>query len=151
MKNEGVSLLEVIVVLLIITIIVSLSMPYVKQSRTDNLHIISEKIIFSIKRYRSISILEQKEIDVIISNEKSKANNNNGEKFIYISENIDASVTSATVLYNIQSYPVIRFFPDGSSSGGIITLKKRNDKIDIFVDWFSGGVRRLYEGNNSSR
>ncbi len=34
----------------------------------------------------------------------------------------------------------IRFFPDGSSTGGGVTLIRNGDRFDVLVNWLTGGV-----------
>ncbi len=34
----------------------------------------------------------------------------------------------------------IRFFPDGSSSGGDVVLSRGGERYDVLVDWLTGGV-----------
>jgi len=34
----------------------------------------------------------------------------------------------------------IRFFPDGSSTGGAVTLGRGGERVDVKVDWLTGGV-----------
>lgn len=34
----------------------------------------------------------------------------------------------------------IRFYPDGSSSGGSVALSLGNDRVDVAVDWLTGGI-----------
>lgn len=34
----------------------------------------------------------------------------------------------------------IRFFPDGSSSGGGVALSRGGERYDVLVDWLTGGV-----------
>lgn len=34
----------------------------------------------------------------------------------------------------------IRFFPDGSSTGGGVTLRRGNDRVEVLVNWLTGGV-----------
>lgn len=34
----------------------------------------------------------------------------------------------------------IRFFPDGSSTGGGVTLSRGGDRFDVLVNWLTGGV-----------
>ena len=34
----------------------------------------------------------------------------------------------------------IRFFPDGSSSGGAVTLSRGSDRFEVQVNWLTGGV-----------
>ncbi|MBV8534572.1 MAG: GspH/FimT family pseudopilin [Alphaproteobacteria bacterium] len=34
----------------------------------------------------------------------------------------------------------IRFFPDGSSTGGAVTLSRGGDRFEVLVNWLTGGV-----------
>jgi len=34
----------------------------------------------------------------------------------------------------------IRFFPDGSSTGGGVTLSRGSDRFEVLVNWLTGGV-----------
>jgi general secretion pathway protein H len=34
----------------------------------------------------------------------------------------------------------IRFFPDGSSTGGAVTLSRGSDRFEVLVNWLTGGV-----------
>lgn len=35
----------------------------------------------------------------------------------------------------------IRFFPDGTSTGGTVTLRRGDEVVAVKVDWFDGGIR----------
>jgi general secretion pathway protein H len=35
---------------------------------------------------------------------------------------------------------LIRFYPDGSSTGGGVSLQRGRDRFDILVNWLTGGV-----------
>ncbi len=35
---------------------------------------------------------------------------------------------------------LIRFFPDGSSSGGGVTLGRNGERVDVLVEWMTGSV-----------
>ncbi len=39
-----------------------------------------------------------------------------------------------------ESIANIRFFPDGSSTGGRITLRGGSDDYDVSVDWITGRI-----------
>lgn len=45
-----------------------------------------------------------------------------------------------------QSAGRIRFFPDGSSTGGRVRLQAEGRRIDVLVDWLTGRVRLNYDG-----
>lgn len=64
----------------------------------------------------------------------------NGDRVVQIPDNIDMEVLSAREL-NIQDTGVIRFYPDGSSSGGVVGLASRSGKTsEVQVDWLLGRV-----------
>ena len=53
---------------------------------------------------------------------------------------IDLDVFSATSQSQLDNLAVIRFAPDGSSSGGRIILSSNNKKYIVYVDWLTGRV-----------
>jgi general secretion pathway protein H len=56
---------------------------------------------------------------------------------------LPSSQTISLSRYNqsaIDQGPQIEFLPDGSSSGGILTIAAGKDHIDVSIDWLSGRV-----------
>lgn len=63
-----------------------------------------------------------------------------------INREIDLSVfTSTSELSEDGKNANIRFYPDGSSSGGRITLTMGNDKSAVDVVWITGQVNILHD------
>jgi general secretion pathway protein H len=62
------------------------------------------------------------------------------------------SITLTTADDEIVSPSVgtIRFFPDGSSTGGGLAILRRPDRYDVLVDWLTGGVS-IYERKATAR
>jgi general secretion pathway protein H len=63
----------------------------------------------------------------------------NSKSFTF-KNNIDLNVFSASSLNKSEDVAEIRFAPDGSSSGGRVTLSSRNKKYVVYVDWLTGRV-----------
>lgn len=60
-----------------------------------------------------------------------------------VDDDLTLGVQSARQLVSERGVAVIRFFPDGSSSGGSITLKRESgDGVRLRVDWLLGRVTR---------
>lgn len=63
-----------------------------------------------------------------------------GEEVVYIPDSIDIEVLAAREL-NFNDTGVIRFYPDGSSSGGVVALSSSAGKSsEVQVDWLLGRV-----------
>jgi general secretion pathway protein H len=48
------------------------------------------------------------------------------------------------------SLGAIRFFPDGSSTGGGVAILRKPDRYDVLVDWLTGAVS-IHEQHASDR
>src|SRR5260370_1065900 len=55
---------------------------------------------------------------------------------------IEAKLTFASGIRSASSDGGFRFFPDGSSTGGDVTLSLRGKQTRLCVDWLTGEVRR---------
>jgi general secretion pathway protein H len=55
--------------------------------------------------------------------------------------NIETKLTYAAVMRSAPSEGGFRFFPDGSSTGGDVTLSLHGRQVRLCVDWLTGLVR----------
>lgn len=62
------------------------------------------------------------------------------QRDIRLPKGLDLSVTSATVDQSGGEIARIRFFPDGSSSGGRITLRSGQREWHVNVSWLTGAI-----------
>lgn len=58
-----------------------------------------------------------------------------------IPELVEVSITSARLAASHGTRRHFRYFPDGSSSGGTITLSASGKTMTLEVDWLTGAVR----------
>ena len=56
--------------------------------------------------------------------------------------NIDAKLTFASGIRSASSDGGFQFFPDGSSTGGDVTLSLRGKQAKLCIDWLTGTVRK---------
>jgi len=68
-----------------------------------------------------------------------------GKKEVSLSDSVKLSVTSAQSLNQaVDGAGVIRFFPDGTSTGGSISLEHKNGNgIRLRVDWLLGSITQV--------
>jgi general secretion pathway protein H len=50
------------------------------------------------------------------------------------------SVTTTADERRSETTGLIRFYPDGSSTGGGVSLKRGGEQFDVLVNWLTGGV-----------
>jgi len=140
--ESGITLLEMIVVLAIISISLIIVAPNFKTSNRN-----------------ATSQHKVKEIITLISDTRNQAIRKNKESVFFIDiENKQYWSSSAVLKKNIPTYfeikilaadkeyldevtGGIRFYPDGSSTGGTISLKGNNEIQQINIDWLTGHTK----------
>ncbi len=140
---RGFSLLEVLLVLVLAGIL----MGVVATSLSDGpvLRKSARDVAVSLRHARSIAILQQKPV-VWSMDVESKTFWMQGaqrhEKRV-LHRAISAKVNTASSEVASSSQGNIRFFPDGSSTGGSVELKMREQTYAVNVEWISGRVSTL--------
>lgn len=138
-KEHGFTLLELLVVLFIMVLgfsAISISM----SSGNDTLELKSAaRDMMSALRYaRGQALVSHKETAVAIDLSENSYTVSTRDKTYKISEDIDISVVTAQDELEGEGVANIRFFPDGSSIGGRITLEKGKVSWQIDVNWLTG-------------
>jgi len=141
-RHKGFTLVEVIVVLVISLTVISLStVAYNKLSTNAYLKTTARHVAASLRYARNYAIANSKPAVMRIDfNDRSYSYSGNNKSFKF-KKNIDLKVYSAANFNTSNDVAEIRFAPDGSSSGGRVTLTGNNNKeYVIYVDWLTGRV-----------
>lgn len=141
-RHQGFTLVELLIVLIISLTVISLStVAYNKLSTNAYLKSSARHVAASLRYARNYAIANSTQAVVRINLRDryyTYSGNNNQFKF---KNNIDLKVYSNSRFNNLTDIAEIRFAPDGSSSGGRVTLSGRNNKsYVIYVDWLTGQV-----------
>jgi general secretion pathway protein H len=140
-KNLGFTLVELLVVLVISLTVISIStVAYNKLSTNAYLKSSSRHIAASLRYARSYAVSRGKEAHLKIDLENRSYSYTGNSKIFKFKNGIDLKVYSATTFGNSDDIAEIRFAPDGSSSGGRVTLSNRKKSYVIYVDWLTGQV-----------
>ncbi|MEQ1620016.1 MAG: GspH/FimT family pseudopilin [Methylococcales bacterium] len=136
--EQGFTLLELLVVLFIMVLgfsAISINL----SSGTDTLEIKSAAIdMVSALRYaRGQALVSHKESTVSIDLTENTYSVSGRGKTYHIPEAIDVSVVTAQDELE-EGVANLRFFPDGSSIGGRVTLEKDNVGWQIDINWLTG-------------
>jgi general secretion pathway protein H len=139
--HSGFTLLELMVVLSIIAVGTALlvsglrsNMPSVQLRQASNT--VAEELRFTRNRAMASGESQLFEIDAD-TREWRSANDRTG----LLNEDLRVTAVAARVEQTQPSRVGIRFFPDGASTGGRITLEIQGAKKQVDVDWLLGNVR----------
>ena len=139
--SRGFTLVELLIVLVISVTIITLStVAYGKLSTNAYLKSSARHIAASLRYARSFAVAQG--VDSIFKIDLSNRTYSfTGNQQLYqIKNNINLTTYSASVLSANKKISEIRFAPDGSSSGGRISLFSSNKKYIVYVDWLTGRV-----------
>lgn len=139
--DSGFSLIEVIVVLMLVALATTLTLVYL---RTEPDMVSARRDLqTAIAKARTTAVSEGRVINLVLVGADAKADNTKteGELFV-LPEFMKVTVVSPLKIQSENDAAVLRFYPDGSTSGGTVIIKSdTGTRSHIDVDWFSGAIR----------
>lgn len=140
-RTAGFNLLEVLLVL----VIAGLLMGVVATSLTEGpvLRKTAKEVAASLRHARSIAVLQQKEMvwSMNVSNKQFWVGGKGEKRDLH--PTIAAKINTARSEVVSSEQGNIRFYPDGSSTGGSVELTARQQTFKVNVEWISGRISTL--------
>ena len=143
--NRGFTLIEIMLVLVMIAVMVAITATFMSGSLEQaKIRAVSKNLISALRYTRGQAVIKHEQ-KTIIFNVKDRTYRAPKKKLVQIPEEVEMN------LYTIESDIVdedtgkIRFFSDGSSTGGWVKLTYRNKIWKININWLTGEIR-LEEG-----
>ncbi len=148
--NQGFTLLELIVVLFIVVLGFAAVGMKMSSGNDSTEHLSVARDIVSALRYaRGQALMTRQEMTVTFD----LAENNytvSGRDTVYeIPQTIDLTLFTAQNELSGEGQGSVRFFSDGSSSGGRVSLERANRALKIDINWLTGQIE-LEESDASS-
>jgi general secretion pathway protein H len=139
--DRGFTLIELLVVMAIAAFLIVLVAPSgVRQRDRAELAGSARAIAAGLRLARSQAIASARPtvfvVDVASRHFTSAAGGLVGE----MPRGASIALTTAEDEVATASVGAIRFFPDGSSTGGTVAILRRPDRYDVRVDWLTGSV-----------
>jgi general secretion pathway protein H len=150
-SSEGFTLLEMLIVLVIMSLLMTLVPPLLSNALPSlTLKTVANDLLQDLNYVRDIAILKGKKTQVVINTNAGSYSSEEKyqKKEQVLPNNIKISTSHIGLRVVNDDSPVIAFFADGSSSGGIITLSNNERSLSLIVDWITGSVS-LREGHLS--
>jgi len=139
--QRGFTLLELLVVLAIIGFTLSLIPGFILR---DGASAVMDRAISAVadglRNARSQAVLQNREYLFAIDVEKRQFRAGVQAIPVQISGDIDLRLVTARSEQSGASSGRIRFFPDGSSTGGRIVLTNEGGQREVEVDWLTGEI-----------
>ena len=135
-RTAGFTLIEVMAVMLIIALTASLVMPTLSGTGRAKLKAVTLETAALLRRERLGAILTGRDREVFLE----------GRRIIGEGGNVVAVPSDVVLLILGTEQPwqdrrsIVRFHPDGASSGAVLRLSREEANYEIRVNWFTGGV-----------
>ncbi len=143
-QHRGVTLLELLIVLMLMALIAAMTLPMFSGgvSGTD-LKTAARDVAAGLRLARVRAISQRAESLLELNLEARTFRVSPDERSHRLPEKIDLKLYTAQRDLLNEKVGAIRFFPDGGSNGGRITLVAGERKYDVDVDWLTGRVAIL--------
>lgn len=142
--SQGFTLLELMVVLVIMVMAYTLAVPIIsKVMPGTELKGAARQITAGLRRARSQAITQKVQTTLTLDVEQRQFTLSGDKRNYALPEKLDISLLTAQSELQQAKIGSIRFYPDGSSTGGRITLASGALQYAVSVDWLTGQVTIL--------
>ncbi len=140
-KKDCFTLIELLVVLAIIGLLLTLA-PIGLSRMMPGLEVqaAARQLSASLRNARSIAIRDNQEATLTLDLEERRYSLAGETRHYEIDEDIEIKLLTATSEQESEQVGSIRFFPDGTSTGGTVTLTGGGVAYDVLVDWLTGRI-----------
>ncbi len=138
-KNKGFTLIELLIVLVVIVLGFSVVAINISSgSGTMELKAAARDIVSALRYARGQALITHQESTVTLNLAENSYTISGHDKTYTIPESIDVTVVTAQNELTGEGQGNIRFFADGSSTGGRITLERGKAAWQIDINWLTG-------------
>lgn len=142
---SGFTLIEVLVVLVILALTMAVVVPAISKGRGGSIDEVTRDLAVTLRKARSDAVLSQRSSVVLLDVQGRRYWQERAGREGSIPERMEVKTSVATSEVS-DGVAGIRFFPDGSSTGGTISLSMGQSTSRVLVDWLSGRVSIQQDG-----
>lgn len=143
-RSSGFTMLELVVVLFILGLVYALAGPMLGGAVSGlDIKAASRQLAAGLRKARSIAVTERSEAVLTLDVDGRKFSITSDAKTYALPQKLDYTLFTAQSEVSQEKIGSIRFFPDGSSTGGRITVSAGEARQEVDVDWVTGRVHIL--------
>jgi general secretion pathway protein H len=137
-RGAGFTLIEVMAVMLIIALVASLAVTMMPGTGRAGLKALTLQTAALLRRERLGAILTGHDREVSLDGERRVLVGDGGD-IVALPRDIVLDVLGADALWSGRQ-AVVRFYPDGASTGAVLKLSREKAEYEIRINWYTGGV-----------
>jgi general secretion pathway protein H len=137
-RRAGFTLIEVVAVMLIIALVASLAVTMMPGTGRGGLKALTLETAALIRRERLGAVLTGQDRLVSLDGER-RVLIGDGGNVLAIPRDVAVDILGIDALWSGRQ-AVVRFTPDGASTGAVLKLSRENAEYEIRVNWYTGGV-----------
>jgi general secretion pathway protein H len=137
-RRAGFTLIEVVAVMMIIALVASLAVTRMSNTGRGGLKALTLEAAALLRRERLGAVLTGQDRQVSLDGERRELVGDGGS-VLAIPRDVVLDVLGIDAVWSGRQ-SVVRFAPDGASTGAVLKLSRENAEYEIRVNWFTGGV-----------
>lgn len=137
--TAGFTLVELLVAFAIVALGAVVAVPILSDPAPGaRVRAAARELVAGLREARSEAILRNREVVVTLDLETRSYQLSSGQRRRALPSDIEVSLIAAEIERLSERAANIRFFPDGSSTGGQIRLSKSGQLYEVTVPWLTG-------------
>ena len=142
--QRGFTLVEMLVVMTIMVLVYAMTAPMISAGVSGaELKAAARQVAAGLRKARSEAVTHKNEVSLTVDVEERQFDLSGDNRVYRLPEKIEISLFTAQSELKDAKTGAIRFYPDGSSTGGRVTLSRDERKFLVDVDWMTGQVKIL--------
>lgn len=142
--SRGFTLIELLVVLLLLGLMYGLAAPMLGAGSTGvDMKAASRQLAAGLRKARGVAVTERRETVLTLDVEGRRFSVTGDPKIYALPRQLELALFTAQSELVREKTGNIRFFPDGTSTGGRVTVSAGESKQEVDVDWLTGRVKIL--------
>jgi general secretion pathway protein H len=137
-RGAGFTLIEVLAVMLIIALVAGLAVTMMRGTGRAGLKAVTLQTASLLRRERLGAILTGRDREVSLDGERRILVGDGGD-IVALPRDIALDILGIDARWSGRQ-AVVRFHPDGASTGAVLKLSREKVEYEIRVNWYTGGV-----------
>ena len=138
-QQSGFTLIELVAVMALVALVLGIVLPAVQIGNSaSNLKAVATQVVWRLRDARSEAINRHRQIVVKFDMARRIVNANHRREPLRFASDISLTLTVAGSETLARRVSGIRFFPNGSSTGGTLLLRRNRQAYEIRVNWLTG-------------
>lgn len=143
-NQGGFTLIELLVVVVIMAMSYALASPMISSGVSGTeLKASARQLAAGLRKARSDAVAQRRETVLTVDVDGHQFQLSGDQRIYRLPKSVDVKLFTAESELVNGSSGSIRFFPDGGSTGGRVTVSARERKYDVDINWLTGQISIL--------